>query len=70
MENQQQYFKEYFVNSKFIGYKNFVEKDRDYLGFKGEKKYILENDVFLENKRKIKKGIEVQTYLQLLSVKK
>ena len=64
------YFKEYFIDSKFIGYKNFVEKDRDFLGFKGEKKEILENDIILENKRKIKCGTLVKTYLQLVCEKK
>jgi hypothetical protein len=62
------YFKEYFVNRKFIGYKNFVEKDRKHLGFKGEQTEILAETIILENKNKIKAGTTVSTMLQLLDI--
>lgn len=60
------YFKDYYVNGKFIG--NIVcEKDRDVFGYYGRKKEILTEDIVFKNKKRIKKGEEVTTELQVLS---
>lgn len=61
------YFKEYYVNSKFIGFINHVEKDREVFGYFGRRTEVLEVDITLDNKRKLRKGTEVVTQLQHLS---
>ena len=54
--------KDYYYNGKYIGSLN-SEKDRDIFGYNGRKKEILENDIVVKNKKKIKKGEEVTTEL-------
>lgn len=65
MFNKFGYFKEYYINNKFIGMCN-CEKDRDVLGFFGTKIEITEIDIILSNKKLIKKGTNVKTVLQQL----
>jgi hypothetical protein len=62
MFHQFGFFKEYYVNDKFIGFLK-TEKDRDIIGFSGRKNEIINNDVILENKKKIKSGTKVVTIL-------
>jgi len=56
------FFKEYYINNKFIGTIK-CEKDRDIFGFFGKKYELLNNDLKLSNNRIIKKGIKVETML-------
>ena len=56
------YFKEFYVNKKFIGSIK-CEKDRDDYGYKGRIKEILQVDLICDNRKKIKAGTEVYTYL-------
>lgn len=62
MFNEIGYFKEYYINNKFIGFIN-CEKDRDIIGYNGRKDEIIENDIILFNKKKIKKGTQVRTII-------
>lgn len=61
------YFKEYYANNKFIGFINHVEKDREVFGYFGRRTEVLDKDITLDNKRKLRKGTEVVTQLQHLS---
>lgn len=63
------YFKDYYVNKKFIGSKDYVEKDRDVFGYNGRKTERLTEDVVFKNGRKIKAGTEAVTELHILSGK-
>lgn len=56
------YFKEYYIGARFIGLMP-CDKDRETLGFFGQKDEVLDNEIILSNKRKIKKGTKVQTML-------
>jgi len=56
------YFKEYYSNNKFLGTIS-TEKDREEIGYYGKKSEVLLNDIYLDNKKKIKKGTEVQTII-------
>ena len=56
------FFKEYYINNKFIGTIK-CEKDRDLLGFFGKKYEILTQDIKLSNNRTIKKGLKAETML-------
>lgn len=56
------YFKEYYSNNKFLGTIS-TEKDREEIGYYGKKSEVLLNDIYLDNKKKIKKGTEVQTVI-------
>ena len=56
------FFKEYYINDKFIGYLK-TEKDRDIIGYNGRKNEIVDYDVILDNKKKIKAGTKVLTIL-------
>lgn len=63
------YFKEYYINNKFIGLCD-CNRDRDILGFFGEKNEVIDHDIVLSNKKIIKKGTKVKTVLhQLCGVK-
>lgn len=66
---QHGYFKEYYIDGKFIGVVNDVEKDRLILGFFGQQLSITKKDILLSNKKKIKKGTIVQTQLHYLNGK-
>jgi len=63
------YFKEYYINNTFVGTIQ-CEKDRDTYGYYGKRFKILKEDILLDNKKKIKKGIEVNTMLFPLNGKK
>ena len=56
------YFKEYYLNNKYIGSIK-CEKDRDIIGYYGKKKELILQNIFLENKKKIKNGTFVETIL-------
>jgi len=56
------YYKEYYINGKFIGFIK-SEKDREIFGFYGQRKEIVLDTIILDNKRKIKKDTEVVTQL-------
>lgn len=56
------YYKEYFINNKFIGTIP-TEKDRDIIGFNGATYEVIEQDIILSNNKKIKKGTAVKTFL-------
>jgi hypothetical protein len=56
------YFKEYYINNKFIGTIN-CDKDREEIGYFGRKNETLESELILSNNKKIKKGETVQTIL-------
>jgi hypothetical protein len=52
------YFEEFIIDGKFIGCKNCQEQNRE-IGYYGKITSVATEDIFLENKKKIKKG---QTY--------
>ena len=56
------YFKEYYIDKKFIGTLD-CKKDSDVFGYYSKKKVTLDEDVILDNKKKLKKGQEVYTML-------
>ena len=57
------YFKEYYVNNKFIGTITPCEKDRNEIGYYSKQTETLTNTITLDNKKKIKKGTEVATLI-------
>jgi len=62
MFEQLGYFKEYYIENKYIGSIK-TEKDREVIGYYGRQYEILLNDLFLENKKKIKKGTKINTVI-------
>ncbi len=56
------YFKEYYIDKKFIGDLK-CEKDREHIGYYGTQKEVLNIDIILDNKKKIKVGTEVSTMI-------
>ena len=62
MFNEIGFFKEYYINNKFIGFTN-CEKDRDIIGYNGRIDETAESDIILFNKKKIKKGTQVRTII-------
>jgi hypothetical protein len=52
------YFEEFIIDGKFIGCRNCTEQDR-VIGYYGKTILVATEDIFLDNKKKIKKG---QTY--------
>lgn len=62
MFNKLGYFKEYYIDNKFIGTIP-CDKDREIFGFFGKMNEVLESEIILSNNRKIKKGAYVQTML-------
>lgn len=62
MFNKFGFFKEYYIGNKYIGSCN-CDKDREKFGFFGKVEEVLKEDILLTNKRKIKKGQEVETML-------
>lgn len=69
MFEQLGYFKEYYVNDKFIGSIN-CKKDRDVIGYLGKKTEVCEETITLDNNKKIKKGTSAVTFLYPLCGKK
>lgn len=69
MFKQEGYFKEYYLNGKYIGnIKSDI--DRDIIGYNGRKDEIISNTIILENKKKLKVGLQYQTILYPLCGKK
>lgn len=62
------YYKEYYVNSKFVGKLN-CEKDREIIGYYGKIFETLVKTITTDNGRKIKAGTEVYTLLYPLGGK-
>lgn len=56
------YFREYYVNNKFIGSVK-CEKDRDKIGYDGRKTEITSIRIILDNKKTIKPNTEITTYI-------
>lgn len=56
------YYKEYYLNNKYIGSKK-CEKDRDIIGYNGKLIEVITLDITLENKKVIKSNTEVATIL-------
>ena len=59
------YFKDYYVNRKFVGTVKVDEKDREVYGYTGRKEEVLTEDMVI-NKKKLKKGTTVITELGVL----
>lgn len=64
------YYKEYYVDGRFIGTVNNVEKDRDVLGYFGQREEIVNKTIILSNKKRIKAGTVVNTQLHQLNGRK
>jgi len=62
MFNELGYFKEYYVGRKYLG-SQVSEKDRDLIGYNGQRAETLKEPVLLDNKKKIKVGTEVMTII-------
>jgi hypothetical protein len=56
------YFKEYYIGNKFIG-TTPCEKDRDKIGYYGQRKEIISEQIMLDNGKQIKSGTEVKTMI-------
>ena len=56
------YFKEYYINGKFIG-TLVCEKDRETLGYYGKSKEIIQDKIKLDNNKVLKQGTETETML-------
>lgn len=56
------YFKEYWVDNKYIGSIR-CEKDRDDVGYTSRKLEVSQGKIILDNKKVIKAGQEVTTIL-------
>lgn len=54
------YFEEFIVQGKFIGTLLCEKQDRE-IGYYGKKTIIANEDIVLQNKKKIKKGTEFYT---------
>ena len=57
------YFIEYFVDGKSIGTKNVDQPDRTDVGYGGRIIKALEEDITLDNNKRIKAGTVVKTIL-------
>lgn len=55
------YFEEYFVNGKFIGTLLCKEDKNRKVGYYGKMTKKSNEDIILQNKKKIKKGVEYYT---------
>lgn len=56
------YFKEYYVNNKYVGTLPSI-KDRDIIGYNGKQKEMITTQIKFKNNKLIKKGTEVETFL-------
>jgi len=56
------YFKEYYIDNKFVGTLN-CDKDRETIGYCGQITETIKSDLVLSNNKKIKSGIIVKTIL-------
>lgn len=57
------FFEEYYCNNKMIGVKKAEYDGIRKIGYYGRVNFIAENDIILDNKKKIKKGLEYYTLL-------
>lgn len=57
------YFVEYLIDTKLIGTKIIQEADRDKIGYYSRIDSVAEEDILLDNKKKIKKGQSYYTRL-------
>ena len=57
------YLKEFYLGTKLIGVKTHVEKDREVIGYNGRKQETFSEEIVLDNKKKIKAGTTVMTFL-------
>ena len=62
--------KEYYVNGKYVGTIRLDNPDRDHLGYAGRTISVLMDNVILDNKKRLKKGISVITMLYPLCGRK
>jgi len=60
------YFKDYYLNGKYMGSVNTQDKDRDVMGYTGRKTEVTTNDIIFHNNKRIPKGSTVVTELQVL----
>lgn len=56
------YFKEYYVNNKFIGAIS-CELDEQKIGYNGRINKVLQENITLSNGKKIKSGTEVSVFM-------
>lgn len=56
------FYKEYYLDSKLIGFAN-CEKDREEVGYNGRKKETFDSEIILSNKKKIKSQVEYTTII-------
>lgn len=59
------FYKDYYLNDKFIGSQK-AEKDRETMGYYGRKKETTTKPIIFSKSKKIKQGIEVTTELNML----
>lgn len=62
------YFKEYYLNNKFIGTLP-CEKDREIIGYNGRQKEILKDKIVFKKNKSIKARTEVETVIYPLNGK-
>lgn len=62
MFEQLGYYKEYYINNKYIG-SILCEKDRDIIGYNGKVNEVTTSNITLNNKKVIKSNTEVATLL-------
>lgn len=55
------FYKEFYVGSKFIGSINNCQKDREVIGYEGKQQETLQQEITLDNGRKLKKNTQVIT---------
>jgi len=55
------YFEEFMIEGKFIGTKICEEQPDRKIGYSGKETKTSDTDIVLDNKKKIKKGIEFYT---------
>jgi len=60
------YFKDYYIEGKYIGSIVGVEKDREKCGYTGRQVHIANSDIILDKNKKIKAGTEYSTQLMPL----
>ena len=53
------YSLDYYVDNKYIGSRRIEEKEDREIGYHGRVRQVLEEDIYLDNKRKIKAGTTV-----------
>lgn len=62
MFEQGKYFKEFFIGNKYMGQLPCT-KDREEIGYYGRQYMTLQEDVVLTNRKKLKKGTEINTII-------